>query len=163
MKALCFSFFWAAHPTAVTSSRSLHCSCCNITFMRCHISLYYCLDWCWLANPICCHSFHAPFSWKTYPGCFLFFFSDECKLGFSALLCSQPSGRVLGMPKLEVTSGYRVYTHQRDYITLLQVQGSCWRKQKKNGCKVCWPAYRSLIWICGRCLEGWWKVKVRLA
>lgn len=159
MKALCLSFFWAAHPTAVTSSRSLHCSCCNITFIRCHISLYYCLDWCWLPNSICCHSFHATFSSKHILDAFF-----RCvQTGFfSALLCSQPSGRVLGMPKSEVTSGYRAYTHQRD-IASLQVQGSCWEKQTKNGCKVCWTACRSLIWICGRCLKGWWKVKVRLA
>lgn len=42
---LWISVFWGAHMTALTSSWSSHCSCCNLTFMRCHLSLYYHHDW----------------------------------------------------------------------------------------------------------------------
>lgn len=104
IKSHCFSFFYAAHLTALTSSQGPHCSCCNLTFMRCHFSWYYHLDWCWLHSLACCHSFHATFSSKDILNAF-----SMClgRPGSSALLCPlpRPFGSVLAMVELEETLG----------------------------------------------------------
>lgn len=44
--------------TALTSSQSSHCSCCNLTFMRCHFSVDYQLDRCPALQCTHCHPFH---------------------------------------------------------------------------------------------------------
>lgn len=78
----CFSSLWAAHLTALTSSQS---SCCNLTFMRCHFSLCYLLDWCWPPNPTRCLSFHATFSSEHIPNPFSMIFMQ------TGLLCTSVS------------------------------------------------------------------------
>lgn len=58
-----FETFWmystcAGLLTALTSSQSSHCSCCNLTFMRCHFSVDYQLDRCPALQCTHCHPFH---------------------------------------------------------------------------------------------------------
>lgn len=58
-----YETFWmysmcAGLLTALTSSQSTHCSCCNLTFMRCHFCVDYQLDRCPALQCTHRHPFH---------------------------------------------------------------------------------------------------------
>lgn len=169
MKSLCFSFFWAAHLTALTSSHSSHCSCCNLTFMRCHFSLYYHLEWCWLPNPAHCLSFHATFSskrilWMLFPRvCVHWVVLRFCVLGHLPLEVHAWMGGDLGVEQGH-TKG----------ITSPSWHGSAWGSPRCSYREVAggkdklvvksawlppgtWPEY-----VAATCMNGWNNVPPRL-